>query len=148
MWQPCELLYTCYLLPLPLPPSTLPALPLPSPSPPPAPLPIPNSFLPVRSLGERYSSATAGPGKTRPPNAFSCNSQPKICKPVGTVAMKHSSVRYPDDLIFAVTGKLFFFFKSVWNSGAPALGGPGTLPPPAHPIATPLTGRQTSGVEV
>ena len=50
--------------------------------------------------------------------------------------MKHSSVRYPDVLIFTVpTGKLLRQKISVWNSGAPALWVSLDF---AHPTATPL----------
>ena len=58
-----------------------------SPFSPPYSQPFPSSSLPplflitARGSGERYSSP-AGPGGTRPPNAFLCNSQPQICKSV------------------------------------------------------------------
>ena len=48
------------------------------------PNPLPSPSLPspppmARGLGKRYSSPSES-GRARPPNAFWCNSQPKICK--------------------------------------------------------------------
>jgi len=70
-----------------LPPLSLPRLPPPLPlSHPSSPChpPLPLLSLPLitaRDLGERCSSP-AGAGGSRPPNAFLCNSQPKICESV------------------------------------------------------------------
>ena len=75
----------------------------------------PVSLVAARGSGERYSSPSVS---ARPPNAFLCNSQPKICKSVKSFThmhntpihslswecCKHSSVWYPDVLILTVTG--------------------------------------------
>jgi len=67
-----------------LPTHSRPSLPFPS-SPPYYSQPFPSPFLPplplitARDLGSAIAPP-AGPGRARPPNAFLCNSQPKICK--------------------------------------------------------------------
>jgi len=88
---------------LPLPPYSQP---FPSPSLPPLPL------ITARELGSAIVPP-ASAGRARPPNAFLCNSQPKICKSV----------------------KSFLFFA--WNSW-PLHSEPLDFVHPAHPIATPL----------
>jgi len=61
---------------------------------------------------------------------------------VESVAIKYSSVSYPDVLIFTVKEKLFFNFLELW---APALAGSLDFAQPAHPIATPLCAIENFG---
>jgi len=65
---------------------------------------------------------------------------------VGSVAIKHSSVRYPDVLIFTVKGKLFFLILP--GTRGPRARGPRTFPTLPTPLLPRCVWSRSFGVVI
>ena len=111
---------------------------------------FPSPFLPHLPLITAIAPP-AGPGGARPPSAFLCSSQPKICKSVKSLTRVHKTPTHSLDreccnktfqcLIsrcpsFHCKGNYFRFFGI--ELGGPCTRGRRDFAHPAHPFVTPL----------